>query len=137
MAPEAGIQLPALLRPPECLSPSPKHPPVHNTERRHSWAPHRGWPRRAAPRCRTRAVRIARPTPHSRHTCQGQRQPERFLLGVSICICSAQAGDGESSLNMQHMAESTCPHEGGQGGVRSSGGLEKPQAPQHPSPPPC
>lgn len=84
MAPEARIQLPALLRFPECLFPSPKHPPVHNTERRHSWAPHRGCPRRAAARCGTQAVRTARQTPHSRHTCQGQRQPECFLLRVSI-----------------------------------------------------
>ena len=50
---------------------------------------------------------------------------------------SAQAGDGESSLNMQHVAEPTCLHEGGQAGARSSGGLEKSQVPQHLSPPPC
>lgn len=46
MAPEPGIQLPASLRPPERLSPSPKHPPAHNTARRHSRAPQRGCPRR-------------------------------------------------------------------------------------------
>jgi len=94
MAPEARIQLPALLRFPECLFPSPKHPPVHNTERRHSWAPHRGCPRRAAARCGTQAVRTARQTPHSRHTCQGQRQPECFLLRVSICIALLRQGMG-------------------------------------------
>lgn len=39
----------------------------------------------------------------------------------------AQAGHGESNLNTQHVAEPTCPHEGGQGGQQAP-------VPQHPAP---